>query len=254
MPSSIETGHAKNVANFQLLLENLTTLGTRYNPSNPAITLAALNTKLSEAKNAMENHRSVKVVYDNAVNAREIQFKDLQAKATLVINALEASGAAPQTVKDAKTVIRKIRGKRAPVKNDITPAAPPGGTVGEPGEVQPAGSKKISASQRSYDQTAENFFKLLEIVKLEPKYNPNETDLKAADLKTYAHQLTSSTGAVVNQGAVYTSSIIARDAVLYGNDTGIPDLARDIKAYVKSIFGSSSPQYKSVRGIPFKDR
>ena len=39
MASTSETGHAKNVANFSTLISFCTAYDTKYNPSNPALSL-----------------------------------------------------------------------------------------------------------------------------------------------------------------------------------------------------------------------
>ena len=45
---------------------------------------------------------------------------------------------------------------------------------------------------------------------------------------------------------------ISRNNVLYANDTGLVDVASDVKSYVKSVYGASSPQYKQVSKLGFK--
>jgi hypothetical protein len=42
-----------------------------------------------------------------------------------------------------------------------------------------------------------------------------------------------------------------RDEALYATDTGLLDVTQDVKQYVKSFFGASSPQYKQVSGLKF---
>jgi hypothetical protein len=50
MTSTSETGHAKNVANFEDLISFCTGYGTAYNPSKVTIKLPALNTLFTSAK------------------------------------------------------------------------------------------------------------------------------------------------------------------------------------------------------------
>ena len=45
-----EAGHAKNVANFETLINIIIALGLRYQPSNPSILLTALQILLGNAK------------------------------------------------------------------------------------------------------------------------------------------------------------------------------------------------------------
>lgn len=49
MPSTSETGHAKNVANFQDLISFCTGYGATYNPSKAALSVANLQAQLTAA-------------------------------------------------------------------------------------------------------------------------------------------------------------------------------------------------------------
>lgn len=245
------------MANFQLLIEHVIALGPTYNPGNAAISLASLQAKFTEATAAMQSHRAVKTNFDIATNAREIQFKNLQSTTTRVINALVASGASSEVIKDARTLVRKLRGSRSAAPK--TPA-PEGGTNNTEGtqEPPPPGNangpkpKTVSVSQRSYDQMTENFSKLVQLVQAEPAYDPNEVDLVGVALNNYASELFSKTNAVHTHVANYATSIAQRNEVLYARETGLPALAHSVKAYVKSVYGASSPQYKTVSGVIIK--
>ena len=54
MASTTETGHAKNVANFEDLVSFCTGYGTTYNPTQNNIKLPALNTLHANAQNALD--------------------------------------------------------------------------------------------------------------------------------------------------------------------------------------------------------
>ena len=56
MASTSETGHAKNVANYEKLITDVTTLGIAYNPSKTNLKLTALNTQITAAKAAITKH------------------------------------------------------------------------------------------------------------------------------------------------------------------------------------------------------
>jgi len=74
MVSKTETGHAKNVSNFEDLISFCTGYGTDYNPKQNRIKLTSLN--------------------------------------TLHTNALDAAGETNKIVADARTIGRKIKGVR----------------------------------------------------------------------------------------------------------------------------------------------
>ena len=113
MPSTIETGHAKNVATFEDVISFCTGYGATYNPSKANLKLIALNPQLTTALAALQTVKTAKTAYDNATNAREIAFTPLKPLATKIINALAATDAASQTIDDARTVVNKIQGRRA---------------------------------------------------------------------------------------------------------------------------------------------
>jgi len=103
MASTSETGHAKNVANFEDMISFVTGYGVTYNPSKNAIKLPQLNTLLTSAKNSLIATNSTLIPFNNAVNARDISFAPLSKLITRVFAALDATDASKQVVADAKT-------------------------------------------------------------------------------------------------------------------------------------------------------
>ena len=49
-----------------------------------------------------------------------------------------------------------------------------------------------------------------------------------------------------------SNSRISRNDILYKESTGLVEIALDVKAYVKFVFGAGSPQYKQISGLEFK--
>lgn len=60
MPSSSETGHAKNVANFENLVAFVTGYGTKYNPYRESLKLPDLQNQLAAARSALEDCKTKK--------------------------------------------------------------------------------------------------------------------------------------------------------------------------------------------------
>ena len=240
MASTSETGHAKNVANFEKLISFCTSYGGDYNPSNTALSVAALGTVFTNTGAAMDAFRQSKVTYTNAVNARQLEFKDIKSLSTRIVNALAVSGAGQGIIKDARTINRKIQGSRASKK-----AAPPA----DPNTPVP---KTISVSQLSYDQQVEHCGALTELVSQEPLYKPNEADLKTAALGTKVTALKKANTNVDNTYTDYNNKALDRNNVLYAPIKGLVAVAIDAKSYIKSTFGASSPRYKQVSGLRFK--
>ncbi len=242
MASTTETGHAKNVATFEDLISFCTGYGATYNPSKAALKLPALTTQLTAANAALQAVKVAKTAYDNATNARELAFKPMRPLATKIINALAATEATAQTVDDVKTTNLKIQGKRAKAveKPDAKALAEGAKPI-----------KTASTSQQSYDKLMDHFAQLIATLTAEPKYLPNENDLKVATLNTMLTDLKAKNTAVIATTTALSNARIARDKALYAETTGILDVAQDVKQYVKSIFGSTSPQYKQVSSLQF---
>jgi len=243
MASTSESGHAKNVANFEDLISFCTGYGTTFNPSKNAIKLIQLNTLLTNAKNSLNVVNTSLNPFNIAVNAREIAFAPLGKLVTRVINALDATDATPQIVKDSKTIARKLQGTRAKAKvvtiadNLATP--------------ENESQKSISASQMSYDSRIENLSKLIILLTNEPLYAPNENDLKVVALNTLLNQLKITNTAVINVTTPISNARLNRNKILYLAVTGLYDIQNEVKKYVKSVYGATSPEYKQISNIKF---
>ena len=59
---------------------------------------------------------------------------------------------------------------------------------------------------------------------------------------------------MINAEVAYSNARITRDNLLYSKDSGLVDVAMDVKNYVKSIFGATSPEYANVSDIEFTNR
>jgi hypothetical protein len=56
---------------------------------------------------------------------------------------------------------------------------------------------------------------------------------------------------VVNAETALAKLRIVRNALLYTKITGIVDVANAVKIYVKSVFGTTSPQYRQASSLKF---
>ena len=250
MSSTSETGHAKNVANFEDLISFCTAYGATYNPVKATIKLAALNTLWTTAQGNIAAVVTASTAFINATNARQITFYPLKPLATRIINAFSATDATDEAIADTKTINRKIQGARKGDngKNLNPPATP---SPGNPTLPAAPDHNQISVSQQSYDSLLENFKKLTSLVASEASYKPNEVELKIATLSALAANLSAKNTSVINATTDISNARIARDKTLYASKTGLYDTAQEVKKYVKSVFGATSPQYKQVSRIKF---
>jgi len=243
MASNSETGHAKNVANFEQLLIKCTSYDGSFNPSNPAIQLPVLQNTLSQGKAGIASVNGAEGILSNAVAARSMAFTPFSKLITRISNAAKASGAPVLIVDQVMTLIRKLQGRRAtPKKTDEEKQA-----AAEAGKV----IVEISSSQTSFDSLINNFDKLIKLLVTIPEYAPNESELTIAALTTYCEDLMAKNQVVINAETALTKLRIARNVLLYKEVTGITDVANAVKVYIKSVFGATSPQYKQVSSLSF---
>jgi hypothetical protein len=238
MASTSETGHAKNVANFQDLIEFVTGYGATYNPSKNSLKIPQLLELKAIADSNLAEVISKNTNFNNKVNDRIIAFSGLKSFSTRLINALQTTDATPETIGNAKFFNRKMQGKKA--SSAQTPSDPNA----------PAPST-ISTSQQSYDQLIQHLAGLKAVLEAEPSYTPNESDLQVAAIQAKITDFTSKNNAVATAYTSISNSRIARNETLYAASTGLVETANEIKKYIKSVFGATSPQFYQVKGIMF---
>jgi hypothetical protein len=244
MASTSETGHAKNVANFDEMFSYITSYEKAYNPSKSSIMSDALQALSVKAKAAITGVNIALPGYSNAVAARDAAFAPFSKLITRVINALRATDTTVQVDESAKTLVRKIQGVRATAKK----------TEEEKKALVAQGieTKEISTSQMSYDSRLENFNKLIQLLSSVALYAPNEEELKVTSLTALYNDLKAKNTAVVSAGILLSNARISRNDILYKLNTGLVDTALDVKTYIKSLFGATSPQYKQVSKLEFR--
>ncbi len=243
MASTSETGHPINVANFETIIADVTSYGTTYNPSKATLKVAALNTLLTSAKSAVNAVSAAEPAYKLATDARDVSFKPLSPLVTKVINALKATDTTAQVDETAQTLVRKLQGRRATPKQ-TEEAKKTAEAAGKP-------IVEISSSQMSFDSRIDNFDKLIKLLTSVTLYAPNEADLKVTALTAVLTDLKAKNTAVTTAEVPLNNARIARNDVLYKANTGLVDIALDVKTYIKSVYGATSPQYKKISKIKF---
>lgn len=88
MASTSETGHAKNVANFQDLISFVTGYGATYNPNKNVLKLPQLTTLYTASQTTLADVVTKNTAYNNKVNERVVAFSNLKSLSTRLINAL----------------------------------------------------------------------------------------------------------------------------------------------------------------------
>lgn len=255
--SNAESGHPKNVANLEDLIVRCISYGVVYNPGRQDLQTAGLQHLFGEAQLVLNRVGDTAILAKTASNERRVLFDKMRKLATQVIHALIACSAAPKTIADARSIHRRITGKRAGKKatpndtatnetqvevNSETPAE--NGTVSTP--------KTISASQQSFDLLVEHFSKLVSLIQNEGMYIVNEPELQVSTLSQLVQQLREANSKVTYAETEAETARMQRTKILYTDANSLVVRAKQVKSYVKAVFGVNSPQYKQISKLSFR--
>ena len=239
MASTSEKGHAKNIANANLLNSNIVQLGAIYNPSNSKLILSNLQTVYSTSSTNQSNVNNLVAPYSIAVDNRENIFAPQSKKITKLRKAYKATeGVTPAQLEDFMTIARKLKGIRK-VKNAPTT---------DSSEEQ----TQHSTSQMSYDQRTSNFDLLISQLQNTPNYNPNETEYQVATLQAEKVQMLQATQNVANTFIPLNNARSIRNNSMYLSEDNLVDTFNKAKDYLFTILDSNSVQYKAIAKIKFK--
>lgn len=238
-----ETGHSKNIANLQDLISFCTAYGDKYNPVKEELKISSLEALYEDALLKLNEAQTKKTLFDNATNQRAEVFKELNPLATKVVNALAVSETNPLMLSNAKSYNKKLQGR--------TKAKPETEKSGEETENP---TRTISTSQQSYDSKINYFSNLIQVLEQSAAYNPNEEELKTTVLHDKLADMKNKNTLLIHANTEYSNARLSRDQVLYNDLTGLCQIAKEVKQYVKSVFGAISPQYKQISSLLFVKR
>lgn len=237
------SGHAKNVANLIRLNQAIDTLGNAYNPVNPSISKTGLQTLLSNAQARLGDVENALANWQKATNAREIAFVQLPQLSTRLLAALSSLPVTQQTLDDFGSLANAMRSVKLS-------KADAGKTTPAPGATEPAGTT-VSQAKQSFDARLELFGRMVLLLDKEPLYEANEPAMSKAGLKAKLEELKGLNEAANNSYSVLRAARIARNQFFYQNGGSLLDCVRQVKAYVKGLFGAGSQHSKTVAAIRF---
>ncbi len=105
------------------------------------------------------------------------------------------------------------------------------------------GNKKLS--QLGFDARIDHFSQLIDVLKGQTKYNPNRTELQVNSLEAMRDGLLKEMQNV-NTCEIALKSAQREQKEAFSGETGLYGITRRVKLYLKSIFGTRSPEYKAV--------
>lgn len=253
-----ESGHARNIGNFELLITECESFGTDYNPGNAALTIPNMRAKLAEAEQEMSELNDKNIKLGLVINRRRVAFKTMKKFSTRVKHAIKSFGVDALTIAKFDEALRKLRGVRSPrgtrLKRAVERARNNAQTSGEDGNPSPSidvNLRFISVSQQSYAQMTNHYDKLVKVVLNLDNYTPNEPELTKTGVQTVHTELVALNSETRELAATVKQGRHLRDTKLY-REEGIVPIAEMAKNYVLSKFGAGSPQHRRVSKIKFR--
>nr|WP_315222599.1 hypothetical protein [uncultured Flavobacterium sp.] len=240
MASRSETGHIKNAANFKEIISFCKGYGAIYNPAKGNLKIVELQLLYQNSIDKLNEVTIAKTAFDYATNERRNLFENLKPLFTKIINAFAVSGADPLAISDAKAINKKLQGIRAKAPQTSDTQSATGTTV-----------TQISTSQLSYDRQIDHLENLIEVLVQNKMYNPNENELKVTSLQAKLAEFKAKNNQLINSYTKYSNAMLRRDQTMYDPQNGIKQMAKEVKLYVKSLFGATSPQFKQISRLGF---
>ena len=243
MASKSETGYAVNIINLEKLHASILSWGTGYDPSNIDILPAAIKIELDAERALLKKVNEKSPPWVRAVNARETSIEDLSTLCRRIWESVSASKASKKFADDVQSLVKKITGVRATPKIVMTKEATPTPTD--------ESITQISASQMGIDNRLNHFDALIQLLKSEPLYIPNEIELKTTSLDAKYTAIADANSAVISAYPDLDNARIELKQKMCADPGNGAELAGKVKKYVRSAFGPSSYQYKQISGLKF---
>lgn len=237
MASTSEVGHVKNVANLGTGIQILQEMGAMYNPSNTNIQLTNLISFKAAIEDTISQINSKIPSYRNAVANREVAIEKLGRTSTKVLNFSKSLNITATDKENILSQVKKIRG-HAKIK------------VVNPENSEASG---ISTSQMSYDSRIANLSLLINFVASHPEYQPNENEIKIANLQTYQQELSTLSSLVNSAGNELITARLNRNNAMYLTENNILKSMNETKAYLRSLGQEAKPYYKAFVKLKFRD-
>lgn len=238
----METGHTKNVANFETVIIILTALGSVYNPVQALILLSALQTKLTQAKAALAAHETAKAGTTVKVDEVEAGFAGLYKYVVNIKRTAEVSVNDAAFTRDLQSLVNKFAssGRATGIPDD--PATP-----------EDESRTARSTSERSRDKQLAHLAAIIALLDTKKElYASNDAEYTIEAIEAKHAELTALNNALTSAKSIEAIAQDARDKILYHPETGILKLVRLIKTELARKPGKDSPAYQQINALIFR--
>ena len=246
MSSSSQSGFGSRLKNSLDLIEFIKTL-ILYNPIVDAIKLAVYEPFVNSVKAAMEPYNTAFKNYKTQENLTLDVFLEIVAIARLIREALLEIYLDSKEYHDYNEVIDIITAdnvtknsyERNKIKDQSNPVpdAPP----------DPADEDFFSVSQADRGTRLAKYTALIDYLKTDPKFTPNEDNIKIPALVALAGKATLALKNLASLHGLYINQLSLLHPLFDGPDS-LHERAERAKMHIKRVYKSDSPEYKSLTG------
>jgi hypothetical protein len=240
MANASSTGHANNLASYNKLVSTVKELGGRYKPAQANLQVVNLEKNLVLGKKVLDDQQAAEVVHTEAINSRMLLFGELDQFAPRVVSIYAISGVDAKSVESVRAIHRKLFPQGNHKKKVVS-----GSTSGEQ-------AKTHASQQLGYEDKTSNFAQIASYVEANAKYAANEPELTKEGVRKFSADLIAINDRCTASESALESARIERDKVFYLSESSLYCTFRDVKMYIKGVYGSSSVEFKRVSGIEFK--
>lgn len=238
----MDTGHAKNVANFETVIIILTALGSDYNPKQTLILLTALQATLALAKTVLAEVDQAEADYAVKVDEFQAEIADLSKYVVNIKRTAEVEINDEAFTRDLQTLV-----------NNFFPEGRRTGLADDPNTPEDESRTSVSTSQRSYDNQIAYLADILALIKTKADlYKPNDAEYTIEAIEAKLAALTAKNNASKTALAALGNNQDARDEILYNPATGVLNLVKLIKKQLSIKPGKNSAAYKQINALKFK--
>jgi hypothetical protein len=238
----METGHTKNVANFETVTIILAALGTIYSPKQALIMLAALQTKLTEAKSTLDTVNTAEAAKTIKTDEVQAEFDGLYKYVVNIKRTAEVELNDAAFTADLQAIVGRFNSESRKTGVPDDPLTP---NVDE-------SRTPLSTSQRSRDNQIAHLADILALLRTRPDYKPDDVQYKIETIEAKLDALTAKNNAARNAEAALGNALDARDAILYNDETGIIKLVKLIKTQLALKPGKTSAAYQQISALEFR--
>ena len=240
-----KVAYSQNVVNLIEIWQRAATFGITYNPVNIAYSLVGLEEISTSARLALTASTHAVNIQKRTTGDFNKDLKNYCRLVTRSMNSLIICGASEFIIQQGRAMVRDIRGQRV-----SRPAQVIDDEATENGTRTNYNIRHISNS----DFQLVSIDRYLQLIVGVPEYNPNEPDLKPMAMSVLLYNLKIINAHVKRTQAISMAARRERDLVFFAKHTGLYAIQKGMKLYTKSVFGSRSSEYISVRGYRFSNK